>query len=185
MFLKPSNQYLSVSQTIYLTIFRRCDLWFWTVHLYVCIVLQASSLLKGETALTPKAWPVPVFSGLSPSPAWRCRLCVTGEESRAAGTRSAVSPRCVACMAFPLRGICQVWRKASSRPLFATPAASSPPESRPLCTRLISTRGAGTLRAYHSVLLLHRPSQWWGQSSSPAAVDLRPSRKLLQLSPRR
>lgn len=123
----------------------------------VCHFLQVSSQSREEIALSRKAWPAPAFSGLSPSPVWLCRLCVTEDERRAAGTSSAASPRCAACTAFPLRGTCPVWRKANLKLLCATPAACSRHESRPLCTRRISFRGAGTPTACHNVRLLrHR-----------------------------
>lgn len=138
--------------------------------------------MKGETAPILRAWPAPIFTGLSPSPAWLCRLCVTEGESQAVVTRPAVSPRCVACTAFPLSQICPVWTKASWRPLCITPAVFSRPLSLPPCTRASSSRGAGTQTAHPNVLPLHHLSPSWGPFSSTVAEDQHLSHKLQRLS---
>lgn len=99
------------------------------------------------------------------------------------GTRPSVSPRCVACTAFPLSQICPVWTKVSWKPAFTTPAVSSLRSSLPPCTGASSSRGAGTQTARRNVLPLHHLSQSWDPYSSTTAEDLRPSRKQLPLSP--
>lgn len=132
--------------------------------------------MKGETARILRAWPAPVFSGLSPSPACLCRPCVTEDESRAAGTRAAASPKCVACTAFPLSLICPPWKKASWKPRFIDPAVFSRLLSLPPCTRASSSRSAGTERVSHIVLLhLHLSGS---QDLSTAVEDLHPSHKM-------
>lgn len=121
------------------------------------VVLQVSWLLKGETALILRVWPAPILWGLSQSPAWLYHLCSTGE-SQAVGTRPAVSPRCVACMAFHLSQIFPVWTKARWKPHFTTPAVFSLRLFLLPYTRANSSRGAGTKRAPHTVLPLHQMS---------------------------